>query len=88
MTQDEANKLIPQVENYFKTELVKVRTPEQLFDDSENKFSNDLIAMSEPVLGKERTKDILTKWQKYQMEECKKDESCKSGPMKDCCKKK
>jgi len=88
MSQDEVNVLKPKVENYFKAELVKVRTPEQLYDDSENKFSHDLIAMSEPILGVERTKDILTKWQTFQMEECKKDESCKSGPMKDCCKKK
>jgi len=89
ITQQEADILIPKVEEYFKAELVKVRTPEQLIEDSGTKFSNDLIAMSESVLGKERTQNILAQWNGYRMEECKKNAAPCSGKSKDaCCKKK
>jgi hypothetical protein len=90
ITQDEADKLTPRVENYFKTELVKVRTPEELYADSQTKFSDDLIAMSEGVLGAERTKNIMTLYSQFKFEECKKNASCgdKKSEKKDCCKKK
>lgn len=87
ITQQEADVLIPKVEDYFKTELVKVRTHEQLNDDSRNKFSNDLIAMAESVLGKERTKNILEQYSAYQMEECRKN-ACTDQSKDACCKKK
>ncbi len=89
ITQQEADILIPKVEEYFKAELVKIRTPEQLIEDSGTKFSNDLVAMSESVLGKERTQNILAQWSGYKMEECKKNAASCSGKSKDaCCKKK
>ena len=88
ITQAEADVLIPQVENYFKTELVKIRTPEELNTDSRTKFSDDLIAMSEKVLGAERTKNILTQYSQYKAEECKKNASCAKNSKDACCKKK
>src|SRR5258705_4795271 len=38
ITKDEAEKIKADVETYFKAELVKLRTNEELNDDSENKF--------------------------------------------------
>src|SRR6185295_13932514 len=64
ITQEEADKLKPAVENYFKTELVKVRTPEQLYDDDANKFRADLTAIASNVIGKERTENIIEEYYK------------------------
>ena len=89
ITQEEADKLEPAVEHYFKTELVKVRTPEQLYDDDANKFRDDLNEISTNIIGKERTEKITEMYYKYKEEECKKNgSSCTKKSNDACCKKK
>jgi hypothetical protein len=69
--------------------LVKIRTPEQLFDDSDNKFRNDLTAISAGIIGKERTEKITEMYYKSVEEECKKNaSSCTKKSDDPCCEKK
>jgi len=49
ITPDEANKIKADVEAYFKEELVKLRTREQLNDDSQNKFREALYNIAENI---------------------------------------
>jgi hypothetical protein len=89
ISQEESDRLKPAVENYFKIELVKVRTPEQLYDDDANKFRNDLTAISTSIIGEERTNKITGMYYQYKQEECKKNESsCTKKSNDPCCKKK
>jgi hypothetical protein len=88
ISQEESDKLRPAVENYFKTELVKVRTPEQLYDDDANKFRNDLTAISTSIIGEERTNKITAMYYQYRQEECRENESgCTNNSIDPCCKK-
>jgi len=85
---EEAGKIEPQVENYFKTELVKVRTPEQLYDDSENKFRNDLAAIASIVIGKERTENIIEEYFKEREKQAEVEGGCCQQKSDKCCSKK
>jgi hypothetical protein len=86
ITTDEANKIKADVEAYFKEELVKLRTNEQLNDDSQNKFRDALYNIAEKYIGKERTEKAMELYQKNCEKECKKDGSCtQPGTKKDCC---
>src|SRR6266542_87646 len=49
ITPDETNKIKADVEAYFKEELVKLRTREQLNDDSQNKFREALYNIAENI---------------------------------------
>jgi len=84
---EEAGKIEPQVESYFKTELVKVRTPEQLYDDSENKFRTGLTAIASNVIGRERTESIISEYFKEREKTEVKDGCCDRKSEK-CCSKK
>jgi hypothetical protein len=87
MTTDEASKIKADVEAYFKEELVKVRTNEQLNEDSQNKFKEALYNIAEKYIGKERTEKAMELYQKNCEKQCKKDGACDSpGTKKDCCK--
>jgi hypothetical protein len=86
VTTDEANKIKVDAEAYFKEELVKIRTNEQLNDDSENKFKEALHNIAEKYIGKERTEKAMELYQKNCEKQCKKDGSCtQPGTKKDCC---
>jgi hypothetical protein len=86
MTADEANKIKADVEAYFKGELVKIRTNEQLNDDSENKFKDALYHIAEKYIGKERTEKAMKLYQENCEKQCKKDGGCTTpGTKKDCC---
>jgi hypothetical protein len=87
MTVDEANKIRTDVEAYFKEELVKIRTNEELNEDSENKFKEALYNIAEKYIGKERTEKAMELYQKNCEKQCKKDGACDTpGAKKDCCK--
>ncbi len=87
INEDEANKIKGDVEAYFKKELVKLRTNEQLNDDSENKFKEALYNIAEKYIGKERAEKAMELYQKNCEKQCKKDGSCtQPGTKKDCCK--
>jgi len=64
ITTDEADKIKTDVEAYFKEELVKIRTNEQLNDDSQNKFKEALYNIAEKYIGKERTEKAMELYQK------------------------
>jgi len=86
ITTDEANKIKTDVEAYFKKELIKIRTNEQLNDDSENKFREALYGIAEKYIGKERTEKAMELYEKNCEKQCKKDGSCSQpGTKKDCC---
>ena len=87
ITEDEANKIRADVKDYFKEELVKLRTNEQLNEDSQNKFREALYNIAEKYIGKERTEKAMDLYQKNCEKQCKKDGSCNQpGIKKDCCK--
>ena len=86
ITTEEAEKIKTDVEAYFTEELVKLRTNEQLNDDSQNKFRDALYNIAEKYIGKERTEKAMELYQKNCEKECKKDGSCtQPGAKKDCC---
>jgi hypothetical protein len=87
ITKDEAEKIKTDVETYFKEELIKIRTNEQLNDDSQNKFREALYNIAEKYIGKERTEKAMELYQENLEKQCKKDGTCTPpGTKKDCCK--
>lgn len=87
INENEAKKIEADIEAYFKKELVKVRTNEQLNDDSQNKFREDMFKIAEKYIGKERTEKAMQLYEENCKEQCKKDGSCtQPGTKKDCCK--
>lgn len=89
ITQDEANKIQTDVEAYFKEELVKLRTNEQLNEDNQKKFIPAMYTIGEKYIGVKRIQQAMELYQKSIMEQCKKDEACTApGTGKDCCQKK
>jgi hypothetical protein len=86
ITKGEAAKIKKDVEAYFKKELVKLRTNEQLNEDSQNKFREDLFNIAEKYIGKERTEKAMELYEENCKKQCKKDGSCtQPGTKKDCC---
>lgn len=59
ITQEEANVIDNDVTAYFKEELVKIRTYEELCLDSGKKFQEAIIGIVEKHIGKERTQKIV-----------------------------
>ena len=87
ITKDEAEKIKADVEKYFKAELVKIRTNDELNDDSENKFMKAMYDIAEKYIGKERTEKAMKLYQESCEKQCKKDGSCtQPGTKKTCCK--
>ncbi len=86
ITKEESEKIKTDIEAYFKIELVKIRTNEELNEDSQNKFMKAMYSISEKYIGKERTEKAMELYQKNCEKECKKDGSCTTpGTKKDCC---
>lgn len=83
---DEAKKIQKDIEAYFKKELVKIRTNEELNEDSQNKFMKAMYDIAEKYIGKERTEKAMKLYQENCEKQCKKDGSCtQPGTKKDCC---
>ncbi len=59
ITQVEAEAIRKDVTAYFKEELVKLRTCEELCQDSDTKFQQAIIGIGEKHLGKERTEKLV-----------------------------
>jgi hypothetical protein len=88
ITKDEAAKIKVDVETYFKQELVKIRTNEQLNEDSQHKFKLALYSIAEKYIGKERTEKAMKLYQQNCEKQGKKDAGCTSPrTKKDCCNK-
>ncbi|HWW42131.1 hypothetical protein [Pedobacter sp.] len=88
ITKAEAEKIKNDVESYFKLELVKIRTNEQLNEDDQNKFRLAMYGIAEKYIGKERAEKVMELYQKNYEKQCKKDAACSTpGIKKDCCNK-
>jgi hypothetical protein len=84
----EAENIRRDVETYFKKELVKVRTNEQLNNDSENKWRVAMVSIAEKYIGKDRTEQAMKLYMDNCEQQCKKQESCtQPGTKKTCCSK-
>jgi hypothetical protein len=89
------NSLKYQIEEYFKGELVKVRTLSELgSNETRDKWRSDVGAMVEKYIGKEKTAELSEAYMKYREEIeknqescCKGEKSCEKDGKKDCCKK-
>lgn len=89
ITADEADKIRTDVNAYFKKELVKLRTAEQLNVDDQNKFRQAMYNIAEKYIGKERTEKAMELYQQNCEKQCKKDGTCtQPGSEQDCCNKK
>lgn len=88
ITQKEAKNIKADVEAYFKDELVKLRTNEQLNDDSENKFMEALNNIAKKYIGKDRAGKVIELYKKSCEQKCEKDKSCSNKSSKSCCDKK
>ncbi|MBI1342438.1 MAG: hypothetical protein GC171_05840 [Terrimonas sp.] len=83
---NEAKKIKKDVEAYFKGELVKLRTNEELNEDSQHKFMTAMYDIAEKYIGKERTEKAMQLYQENCEKQCKKDGSCvQPGTKGDCC---
>ena len=88
ITKAEAEKIKNDVESYFRVELVKIRTNQQLNDDNQHKFRDAMYSITEKYVGKERTGKVMDLYQKNCEKECLKDAGCTTpGAKKDCCNK-
>lgn len=82
----EAKKIQKDVEAYFKVELVKLRTSEELNEDSQHKFMMAMYDIAEKYIGKERTEKAMQLYQENCEKQCKKGGSCaQPGTKGDCC---
>jgi hypothetical protein len=86
IAREEASKIKADVEAYFEDELVKIRTNEELNEDSQNKFREALFNIAEKYIGKERTQKAMVLYKENCKKQCKKNGSCtQPGTKKDCC---
>lgn len=81
ITQDEAVKIKTDAQAYFNKELVKIRTNQQLNEDSQTKFKAAMYSIAEKYIGKARAQKAMLLYQQNCEKECKKDAA------KDCCSK-
>lgn len=77
------------IENYLKTELVKVRTVDELYGDaSQAKFKNELSVIAAKTIGQERADKIIELYMQKKSFEKNKDACCKKKSVDACCKRK
>ena len=88
ITPVEGSKIRADVEAYFKGELVKIRTAEQLNDDSQGKFKQALYNIGEKYIGKQRTMEAMRLYQEHCRKQCTDSTYAVPGTTMDCCKKK
>lgn len=88
ISEDEAAKIRKDVEAYFRTELVKVRTVAQLNEDSQGKFRQALYSIGEKYIKKERTMKAMRLYEEHCQRQCPRDSTYSTpGTTMDCCKK-
>lgn len=91
LSKQEAETIKAEIENYLKTELVKVRTTDELYgQDSQNNFRNNLTNIAAKSIGKERADKITELYmQKKSLEKKEEKSCCTKDKKKDaCCSKK
>jgi len=89
INEEEAAAIKMEMEEYFKKELVIVRTCEELkSEETQEKWRTNGYDIYAKHIGKERADSVSMAYQKYQEETCKKESACTEEGKKDCCKKK
>ena len=90
ITNNEAALIRPEIENYFKKELVKVRSNDNLIDDERIKWKQDSYQIYASHIGKIRADKVKTYYSRYLQKKIEGEENCKQSckVKKDCCKKK
>ena len=58
ITETEAHQIRPALESHLKTELVKVRSPEELYGDWNMRLTNELVNIIAGIVGKERAEKM------------------------------
>lgn len=86
---EEAAIIKKDMEDYFKKELVIVRTCDELkSEETQDKWKKDGYAIYLKHIGKEKADSVSATFAKIQEEACKKESACTKEGKKDCCKKK
>lgn len=84
----QADSIKTEIENYFKGELVKVRTRDELGSQStRDKWRTAVGDLVSKYIGKEKTEELSVAYMAYRDEIEKTQESCCKEDQKDCCKK-
>jgi hypothetical protein len=83
-----ADSIKAEIETYFKAELVKVRTLDELASaETRDKWRSEAGDLVSKYIGKEKTEELSEAYMKYREEKVKTQESCCKEEKKDCCKK-
>src|SRR5258706_4259281 len=82
----EAERLKDQIEGYFKGELVKIRTNEELAEASRDRFQQAVLSIGEREIGKVRSDRIAKAYVEYK-EACMANDTCTADAKSACCKK-
>lgn len=84
----QADSIKTEIENYFKSELVKVRTLDELGSlATREKWRTDVGVIVSKYISKEKTVELSDAYLKYRAEIEKNQESCCKEDKKDCCEK-
>ncbi len=88
LNNQQADSIKIEIENYFKGELVKVRTLDELgSNETRDRWRSEVGAIVSKYIGKEKTEELSVAYMKYREEIEKTQESCCKEDKKDCCKK-
>ena len=90
ITAEEAAAIRPEIENYFKKELVKVRPIDNLIEDERTKWREDSYKIYASHIGKDRADKVNAYYSAYLQKKIEEEKNCKPSckDKKDCCKKK
>jgi hypothetical protein len=84
----QADSIKTEIETYFKGELVKVRTLDELgSQETRDRWRSEVGELVSKYIGKEKTDELSVAYMKYREEKEKDQESCCKEDKKDCCKK-
>lgn len=84
----QADSIRHEIETYFKGELVKVRTFDELASrETRELWRTEVGELVSKYIGKEKTAELSDAYLKYRNEKEKEQESCCKEESKDCCKK-
>jgi len=86
ITQEEASVIRPEIENYFKNELVQVRTFDKLIEDERSKWMDASYQIYASHIGADRADQVKLYYANYIAK--KKADEAKCKEKKDCCQKK
>ncbi len=88
INEQQGDSIEPKIKNYFKAELVKVRTLAEFgSEQTRNRWRSEVGDLVSKHIGKEKTEELSIAYTKYREAIEKTQESCSKEDKKDCCKK-